>query len=734
MTEAISRMADGRPREAGTPPTRVSPPSLAWFLRALSMLLAVATVCFAQLLIDRRHWLIWAVAASAIGSLVLALSCHHVTVERPVSAQGDKLTVHRQFLRWVPVFAALALLGLSDNKISFYGLIAWILAILLCFIGLPGCGRSASRQEGKKSTLTALLGARQWRVSWTAWGLALAIALGAVRFYRLLEIPADLGWDLPYNYTDAQRVLRGQYLVFFPDNYGREGMFFYVIAAVAKMMPLSPYSIRIASAIVGMVSIPAIYLLGRECVDSEAGVYAALMLALNKWHLVLTRSGYRVSLMPLFTILAVYGLARALRRGQSCDWAWCGLFLGLGLWTYKAFTFVPPIAIGCVIVYALLGRFAARRCAGLSATGGETNDSSASPVTPRPRVSSAERRGSEWTQRPKLIIEGVIILLVVMAVAAIPMIRFVVDHPETYLAREKLGLGFIQADLERGQITRAQLYWKSLTTSLLMFHYEGDPNTRFGVPFQRHLGLIGAALFSLGVVAALTRLRRGANALLVLCVLGLLAPMVVSMRLGEKPNCFRSSGVIGPSIVLMAMVLRILRLHVTQAIAWVEGLRSRRRDVGPASGHSPVALCVAFAIVTLVISLEGRETLGFYFGDLRAVLPDQANWSIAQEMSEVILDYQDGPAYVKTWAHWYDGNALKEYLHSSGRVWDGELPEMRPDAPPLSNFRGDMLVILHPSDVQSLEMLKRAFPRWTVKTKSFPVSKDPIIIAFYGEI
>ena len=45
-----------------------------------------------------------------------------------------------------------------------------------------------------------------------------------------------------------------------------------------------------------------------------AGGRWALLLAVNKWHIVLTRSGYRVSLMPLFAILALYGLARGLRR------------------------------------------------------------------------------------------------------------------------------------------------------------------------------------------------------------------------------------------------------------------------------------------------------------------------------------------------------------------------------------------------------------------------------------
>ena len=74
--------------------------------------------------------------------------------------------------------------------------------------------------------------------------LGLAMAVGAwLRLHQLEVVPADIGWDLPYNFADALAILRGEYRVFFPANMGREGMFFYMIALVARLAPLSHFSI-----------------------------------------------------------------------------------------------------------------------------------------------------------------------------------------------------------------------------------------------------------------------------------------------------------------------------------------------------------------------------------------------------------------------------------------------------------------------------------------------------------
>ena len=666
--------------------------------------LGIGAGLWGQRLVDRRQSLAAAGLLYGIAALSYALSTARHPRERRRVEAGSFPGVHLLYLRWAVVFGVLAFFSFRDNRFGPQGLLTWGLGIVLCFVAVPR--HKSSDEPGLGPRLARIFRQRRLSLSWDSLALLLAIAVGAFfRFYRLLELPADLGWDLPYNYTDAQRILHGEYPVFFPDNYGREGMFFYLIVAVSKIIGLSPYSIRLTSALVGVATLPAIYLLARELADRRTAVLATWLLALNKWHIVLTRSGYRVSLMPLFSILLLYGLARGLRRGGPRDWAWAGCFLGLGLWTYKSFVFALPLAIGALGLYALMARLSTR---------------------------CVDRR-LLWPPSTGSIIKGLGLMLLVALIVYVPMLRFLADTPELYLARELQGTHLVGESLERAGITPLQLYARNTLTSLLMFNYEGDGNSRFGMPFQRHMGYVSGVLFVLGFVGAMARWRRGGNLLLVLATLGFLAPMTISMLAGEKPNCFRSSGVIGPTLVLAAVVLRGLMSHLTYAINQVDDALRRSTASGVSPKRRPIlAGLLALALVSAMLGKEADESYRFYFHDFRQQAPDGANYSVALAMANTIIAFEDGPAYVRAWPHWYDGRALNVHLSAAGRSHNGELHGITPDKPPLLNHRGKLLIILPPDDTADLEVLKTRFQRWFVKGEYYP-SGAPSLVAFYGD-
>ena len=672
---------------------------------------AVCLATVAQWLADKRTFLGAAVGLAIVSATLYALATSAARSER-LRMRRARIGILTSYLVWALAFAALAFFGFQGNRITFQALLSWALAVVLCLHALParaqvgGSPRSWGQNLGRLSD-------SMLRIRWTTWGLMLALLLGAFfRFHRLLEIPADLGWDLPYNYTDAQRILRGDYFVFFPDNFGREGMFFYLIAAVAKLMKLSPYSIRITSALVGVATIPAVYMLARELGDRETAAYASLLLAVNKWHIVLSRAGYRVSLMPLFSALALYGLARGLRRGRPRDWAWCGLFTGLGLWTYKAFTFMVPILAGTIILYALLARWRSSR-----------------DLPPLPDI---------WAREHREVLRGLALFAIVAIVTATPMIRFVVDSPDLYLARELQASKLVSESMARANTSTLSLYARNTLTSLLMFNYEGDANARFGVPFQRHMGFVSGVLFVLGLAGAFVRWRRGGNLMLAAAVLGLLAPMIVPMLAGEKPNLFRSSGAIGPALVLAALALASIRRSITRMGASVgtraislqlvggQAVRARALTLRLNASLLPVLL------IGVILLAETRESSRFYFQDFRRAAPDRENYSVALELARAIIAFEDGPTFIKTWPHWYDGRAAKAHLDAAGRAWTAELYELNPNSPPLAGFRGKMLVLMHPEDRQSLATLEAFFPRRATTLEHY-YSGEPSFIAFYGQ-
>ncbi|MBN1399847.1 MAG: glycosyltransferase family 39 protein [Anaerolineae bacterium] len=662
---------------------------------------------------DQRVHLHLALAAFLLGAFIYALMMRRHIREAASHHASPPLTISGDLALWSLTFAGLGWLGLGGNRFTLHGVIGWVGSVVLMSFAL----RSRRSPPSDRDERSIAWGNGSLRIAWPEVGLIAAIVVGtAWRLYQLRQLPADLGWDLPCNYTDGERILRAEHLIFFPDNYGREGMFFYLIAGVARAIGLSPYSIRITSALVGVAAIPAIYMLARECFDRETASYAAWLLAANRWHLTLTRSGYRVSLMPLFCILTLYGAARALRRGQARDWAITGIALGLGLWTYKAFAFVIVMLVGGVLFHVI--------------------------ATPRPTPErTAESTVSlSWQAHrfPRLI--GLGLALLVALTAALPMIRFATEFPETYLARESLGSDLVAESIERAGITRAQLYTRNILTSALMFNYRGDGNNRFGVPFQRHLGFVSGVLFVWGLALALGRLRKGGNALLCIALMTLTAPMTLSMLAGEAPNCFRASGVIGPALVLAAMALRSWREYLTSMV----GERRQHHlalSIGAGLGEAmhtralemrlnPFLLAAWLTAVPL--ALELRETSRAYFVAFRQVAPRIANYSVALALAKHIIAFEEGPGCIKSWPHWYDGHAVQAHLGAVGRTWGGEFHEMSPDQAPLKGFRGKMLVLIHPEDRETLEMLKRSFQRWTVTQERYP-SGELSLLAFYGE-
>ncbi len=675
-------------------------------LVASAMLLSVGLAVVAQRLLDQRRLIGVAIGLYLVAAILFAFAGRSQYIAQDHRPRLSLIRLRGKYLIWALVFGGLSLASFGRNRVTLQAALPWTLGVILCFVALPGPAADPLGIRWRRVWEALRRGV--WRIPWRAWGLLVALIVGAyLRFYRLAELPADLGWDLPYNYFDAQRVLNGELWVFYPDNMGREGMFFYLIAAVAKLIGLGPYTMRLASALVGIAAIPAIYLLARECADCETAVWAALLLAVNKWHIVLTRSGYRVSLMPLFSILALYGLARGLRRGAPRDWAWCGLFLGLGLWTYKAFTFAWPTVVAVVAVYLLLNLWPKR---------GEGSG-------PEPSVNII------WSARPGAAIAGLGLALLVAVIVAMPMIRFILDSPDVYATRELHGVQLVADSLGQGG-GQLQLYARSLLKGLQMFHYEGDGNSRFGVPYQRHFGLVSAALLALGAAWALARLRQRGHALLWMSALGLMVPMVVSMLPREAPNCFRSSGVIGPALVLAALPFTQLRCAlapwVERGVGWLARLMNIER-----------LRCLEWALVPLILAgalwgAEAREAGRFYFRDFARITPSVANYSLAQELAETMIAFHEGAAYIKVWPHWYDGRAVSVHLGAAGRSELVELFEVAPDQPPLSYVRGKILVLLHPEDIQSLETLKAAFPRWTIKVDHYPDGQLSFI-AFYGE-
>lgn len=660
-------------------------------------LLSLGLALFAQGQLDHRQDVNAALALYGLAAALFALTFWSVGLERSLEEGPVARPLPVGLLATGLALGFLSFFGFAHNRPSPLGLALWLGGLGLCLWALrDGAGK------GWTARWREILAPQGLAVPWEWVALGAILAAGAFyRLYQLDLIPADMGWDMPYNFYDTRRVLQGEYLIFFPDNLGREGLFFYLSALCAQIVGLNPYSLKLTTALIGLLTIPALYLLARELFNREVALYAAALLALNKWHIVLSRSGFRVILLPLFAILVLYFLVRALTTGRPLYFGLTGLSLGLGLHTYKAFLFVPPTVVLALMVYAL---------------------------SRRERWELVRRHGA------------LILLMFLMALMVfVPLGRYIYESPRGYLQREIRQWSIVEGPFRQAPSLPLALLG-NLRRSVLMFNYVGDGNSRFNVPFQRHLGFVSGILFVLGTAYALLRWRHGYNVILLTFLALLILPMTLTMiPPDEAPNIFRSSGQIGPALIVAALPLALLRRRWGEILAGIEGRQisfslglsstERRWEARWEGGVSGRYFLIA--LVALALLWEAYDTYHFYFRDYVYALPDRHNYSYTREMAAVINDFAgQGPAYVKPWPYWYDGNALRAQIESQD--WGGEVLQLNLNQPPLSTLRGKVLFILHPEDQESLATLRAAFPHGiALERRDF--EGQVAFITFYGE-
>jgi hypothetical protein len=208
---------------------------------------------------------------------------------------------------------------------------------------------------------TKLLGSirhPEWHLRITRWTLVFLVAIGIVLFFRLYklnDVPPEMVSDHSEKLLDIWDVLNGKTNIFFPRNTGREGFQMYLTAAVIQIFGTgySFLSMKIGTAIAGLVTLPFIYLLGKEIGSRRAGLLAMVLAGIAYWPNVISRVALRFTFYPLFVAPALFFLIRGLRRSNRNDFILAGLALGVGLHGYTPFRIMPFVMIIAVGLYLL---------------------------------------------------------------------------------------------------------------------------------------------------------------------------------------------------------------------------------------------------------------------------------------------------------------------------------------------------------------------------------------------
>ena len=152
--------------------------------------------------------------------------------------------------------AALSWTRTADGRFDGLGVGAWLASMALWFWAW-------SRQAGEAPAARDPVTAPRRRL---AVGLALVaiMVVGAFfRFHRLSEIPPHPGSDHAEDLLNIADLARGERPVFFPRNTGQAPLPFYFEYLLHRLgLPIDYLTLKISTALIGMLAIPAMYVVG----------------------------------------------------------------------------------------------------------------------------------------------------------------------------------------------------------------------------------------------------------------------------------------------------------------------------------------------------------------------------------------------------------------------------------------------------------------------------------------
>ena len=380
-----------------------------------------------------------------------------------------------------------------------------------------------------------------WTFNVSHWTLLLIAAFALVfffRFYQTASVPPEPFSDQAEKILDVYDVSQGQTHIFFIRNTGREAFQMYWTLLVANVFGtgLSYLSLKLGTAILGFLTLPFIYLLGKEIGGKRVGLFALILTGIGYWPNVISRIGLRFPLYPLFAAPTLFFLIRGLRTRNRNDFLLSGLFLGIGLHGYSPMRIVPFVVVAAFIIYWL----------------------------------HSQSKGA----RRELPLWFVMVALVSLFVF-LPLLRYWVDNPETFGFRAFSRLSNVETPITQPVLS---IFSSNVWKGLKMYNFDDGEIWVNSIPHRPALDVVSAALFLIGVVLVLVRYIRNRHWLdlfLLVSIPLLQLPSTLSIAFpGENPALNRAGGAYIPAVRLGAMALDGLltsfgRGKMRSALMWV---------------------------------------------------------------------------------------------------------------------------------------------------------------------
>jgi hypothetical protein len=490
--------------------------------------------------------------------------------------------------------------------------------------------------------------------------LAVGLALLAIllvgaffRFHDLAEIPPHPGSDHAEDLLNVEELAAGERPVFFPRNTGQAPLPFYFEYLLHRLgMPLDFYLLKFSTAFIGLLAIPAMYVLGRELGGTPLGLAAAALCAWSKWPTLGARRGLTFAWAVFPAALFLAALLRYMRRGERRSALSAGFWLGLGQYGYNAFKIVPAM----VPLAAFLCLF-----------------------------------DSRWKRHRRRLVGDALLIAATSLLVFLPLLQYMFQRPQDFWYRAMTRAGSQERPLPGHPAT---LFAENLGRMAQAFHFRGDQAWINTVTEEPFLDPVTGALFLGGIVVAGVKTVRGSGrwglVLASLFVLTLASTLALAFPV-ENPGINRAAVAL-PSVLVLAGLPAV----------WLwrracERGRSARIAVG-----GVLAGLAAFSIQ------QNYESYFVRFRNEQVTILEPA-----MDVVRVMREYRDtrgvpfDNAYLLNTTNWIDGRCID--FEIGDRLWSGP-HDVGPGQPVPFILDRPLLFFHHQSDAARREQLKSEFP------------------------
>lgn len=347
--------------------------------------------------------------------------------------------------------------------------------------------------------------------------LILLVAL-LFRTYRLTDLPPGLTHDEANHGREAAGILDGEFLFYFPLNYGSEPFYSYAVAGSMFLLGENLFALRIVNVAASLGAMILTYLWALRVFDRRTALLTLGLMAISFWPLASSRQALRAGMLPLFMTGAVWlywQLSAAGREEKP-----------------PLLTKPKPVLLTILFASALAATFhiyLAARVAWL--------------LFPAFTLYLAARHRARFRRAWLSTLLG----LLLAGLLVIPMFSYLNVHPEA-----QTRLGMLSGPLEQLKAGEISPLLKNSGGALLAFVWPGygDAFLAYNIPGRPVLDALSAFFFVLGILVSIKRWKQPPYVFLLLWFIIGVSPSLVT---GPTANTTRNMAAL-PTVYLLAAI------------------------------------------------------------------------------------------------------------------------------------------------------------------------------------